>query len=238
MEATTNPPSAPPSVAIHFPPRPLIKDIKSDSTATLKWLKPNLATLYLAGRTAPYDPEPPKIARNSYLDLYSVTYDYCMATTATGRGIPGGELLYRALQDEIRTHCSEVRAHLLGPEDDSKGVDGARHVLREYLAQWHRLTQLADLIAKLLGFLDRHWIKRAVDEGRKGIYSIKDLHTVVWKNEILQVGVDSSEAVVGSEIARSMAMLQNHGKLDGDTDLVERFLESLRTIGVGPGDVR
>jgi hypothetical protein len=110
-------------------------------------------------------------------------------------------------------------------------------VIGNYLAQQERFTQLADLISHLLRSLDRDWIAREISENKKDIHLIKDLHSLGWKNEILQVGVDSAEAACGSKIATAMATLQEQSEeaVEDDNDLIGRFLESLKAMGVGPG---
>jgi hypothetical protein len=174
--------------------------------------------------------------------MYSTIHNYCMVTKAAPRSqqkdflTPGH--LYRGLRDAIATHCTEVRALLVAPESSTEvDVNGARHMISSYLAQQERLTQLANLISHLLRPLDKDWITREISEKKKNIHLIKDLHSVVWKNEILQVGVDSSEAACGSKIAAAMATLQKQGEdgAEGDNDLVGNFLESLKAMGVGPG---
>jgi hypothetical protein len=193
-------------------------------------------------KTTPAQDELPTLARGAYLDMYSTVHDYCMVTKAAPRSQQKGFLtpghLYYGLRDAIAAHCSEIRVLLVDPENSmGVDVDGARRMISSYLAQQGRFTQLADLISHLLRSLDKDWIVREISEKKKNIHLIKNLHTVVWKNEILQVGVDSSEAACGSKIATAMATLQKQGEdgAEGDNDLVGRFLESLKAMGVGPG---
>jgi hypothetical protein len=227
---------------LQFPQPPSKKDTKSDPAETLAWLKTNIATIYTAGKTTPAQDELPTLARGAYLDMYSTVHDYCMVTKAAPRSEQKGFLtpghLYYGLRDAIAAHCSEIRVLLVDPENSmGVDVDGARRMISSYLAQQGRFTQLADLISHLLRSLDKDWIMREISEKKKNIHLIKNLHTVVWKNEILQVGVDSSEAACGSKIATAMATLQKQGEdgAEGDNDLVGRFLESLKVMGVGPG---
>jgi hypothetical protein len=230
------------STVLQFPQPPSTNDTKSDPTATLAWLKINIATIYTAGRTTSTGEELPTLARGAYLDMYSTVHNYCMVTKAAPRSqqkdflTPGH--LYRGLRDAISAHCSEVRVHLVGSESSAgDDVDGSRLMISNYLAQQERFTKLADLISHLLRSLDKDWIMREISEKKKNIHLIKDLHTVVWKNEILQVGVDSAEAACGSKIASAMATVQKQGEdaVEGDGELVERFLGSLKAMGVGPG---
>ena len=233
MVLNTSAMSLPESVptALQFPQPPSGKDTMSDPAATLAWLETTIATIYLAARTPPTQDKPPSLARSAYANLYTAAHHFC-EVTKLARTSPRCDDLYQFLWDQIRTHCSEVRAHIYAPEN-STGVDDARHTVEDYLAQWHQFTSLAGLISRLLSNLDRAWIKRGIDEGKKDRYFIKDLHNVVWKNEILKVGVDSTEA---EQIASAVKRLreQPDDGFEGDKALVDSFVKSLEDIGVRP----
>lgn len=149
--------------------------------------------------------------------------------------LSGGDL-YNALQDAIKAHCSETQAYLLAPVS-GMNIDGARHVIAQYLTHWRKLTHLADLVTHLLQPLETDWVQRGISAKVADIYHIKDLHTVIWKQEILQVGVDSTEAITGSKIENAAKLLQHHGEVGSESDkaLAERFVASIKAIGVGLG---
>lgn len=235
---STSEPAVPAPAELSFPQRPSTQDTKNDSAATLAWLKTNVSAVYLAARTNPSPGEPPRLSRSAYLDFYTTAHDYCMVTK-TARSPPLRDDLYHGLRDAIQAHCSEVRKILFDPKNVA-GVDGARHTIGEYLAQWQRFTHVAFLVANLLRPLEKDWISRLIDEKRKDVYRIKELHTNVWKTEILQIGVDSTMAATGSELQKALVTLQEHGEdgVGSDNNLVERFLESLKAIGVGSGKGR
>jgi hypothetical protein len=159
---------------------------------------------------------------------------------AKQRSPPGGPLdggnLYHGLRDEIKSHCSEVRTLLLASKNSAE-ADDARRIIEDYMAHWQMLARLAALVKNLVQPLEKDWIVRNTSEKKKDVVLIMDLHTVVWKREILEVGVDSTEAATGSELERAMKTLQAQGE-DGsksNKDLAERFVESLKSIGVRPG---
>lgn len=241
--------SQPPPDALEFPQPPSFKDTQSDPAATLAWLKKNIATIYLTGRTtSPSGDKPPTLARGAYLGVYTTTHNYVEITKhaykrrADDLEPLNGEDLYRGLEEITRSHCSQVRTHIFTIKNDNEANGNASHaMIREYLAQWKMLTQhLAALIAHLLRHLDRVWIRRELDEKRKVIYSIEELHTVVWKEEILlQVGGDSTTTAATtarSELKQALeTLLQEQGQDEVETDgkkLAVRFLESLKTVGV------
>ena len=220
----------PNSASLEFPKPPSTEKKASNCATTLAWLKTNIATIYSAGRAASSQDHPPTLARSAYLDMYSTVHSFCM--DAKQRSPPGGPLdgenLYRGLRDEIKTHCSEVRTLLLASRNSAE-ADDARRIIEDYLAHWQMLARLAALAKNLMQPLERDWIVRSMSEKRRGIVLVVDLHTAVWKQEIIEVGVDSIEAATGSELERAMKTLQAQGE-DGsksDKDLAERFVELL-----------
>jgi hypothetical protein len=106
-------------------------------------------------------------------------------------------------------------------------------LIGEYLAHWNMMVHLATYVSNLLRYLERKWIKRCMDEGQRDIHMIKDLHTMIWKEEVLHVGVD--QEATRSEMDRAVALLQESGEggIESDGDLVERFLGSLNYVGFG-----
>ena len=45
-------------------------------------------------------------------------------------------------------------------------------LLRYYAKEWDRYTTGANYINRLFTYLNRHWVKREKDEGRKGVYTV------------------------------------------------------------------
>lgn len=224
--------------SLEFSKPPSTEKKASNCAATLAWLRTNIATIYSAGRAASSQDHPPTLARSAYLDMYSTVHSFCM--DAKQRSPPGGPLdgedLYRGLNDEIKTHCSEVQTLILASRDSAE-ADDARQIIGDYLAHWQMLARLAALVKNLMQPLERDWITRSISEKRKGIVLIMDLHMVVWKQEILEVGVDSTEAYTGSKLERAMKIIQAQGEdgSESDKDLAEIFVDSLKSFGVGLG---
>lgn len=141
--------------------------------------------------------------------------------------------LYISLKDAIRTHCVEIRTYLFAAGDITS-VDDARRLIGEYLTHWSMLAHLADFVAHLLRHLERRWIEGRIAVGDRNIYMIRELHTVIWKEEVLRVSVVLAEEATRSEMEQAVDLLQKQGEdgNQGDKDLVERFLESLKAVGL------
>jgi len=44
--------------------------------------------------------------------------------------------------------------------------------LKYYARQWERYTNGATYVNKLFNYLNKHWVKREKDEGRKEVYAV------------------------------------------------------------------
>jgi hypothetical protein len=182
------------------------------------------------------------------MDIHSATLDYCEdakvwrerhsglilnLNSPNGPEIWPTADLYVRLRDTIRTHCVDIRALLFAPEN-SVGVDGARRLIGEYVAHWNMMVHLATFVSNLLRYLERTWIKMCMDVGQRDIHMIGDLHTMIWKEEVLRVGVPGTEETIRTEMDRAMVLLQSQGEggVESDKELVKRFLESLRALGL------
>ena len=45
-------------------------------------------------------------------------------------------------------------------------------LLQYYAKEWDRYTTGANYVNRLFTYLNRHWVKREKDEGRKGVYGV------------------------------------------------------------------
>lgn len=153
----------------------------------------------------------------TYMGLYTAIHNFCTAqkTVGTGNFTPphnrggGKETLKRkrhsAVSDKFGT------AHLLGEDlynhlikylqQHLKGVHerSLSHVdealLTYYIKEWDRYTMAASYNNHLFRYLNRHWVKREMDEGKKNIYDIYTLHLVRWKDDMF---VATQESVMDS----------------------------------------
>lgn len=86
-----------------------------------------------------------------------------------------GEDLYKKLKEYLN-------AHLNGLYEESKAhTDEA--LLAFYIREWNRYTVAAKYIHHLFRYLNRHWVKREMDEGKKNTYDVYTLHLYQWRTE-------------------------------------------------------
>ena len=87
-----------------------------------------------------------------------------------------GEDLYNHLIKYLKAHLARVY------EESKKHSDEA--LLAYYIREWKRYTTAATYNNHLFRYLNRHWVKREMDEGKKNIYDIYTLHLVRWKEDM------------------------------------------------------
>lgn len=72
--------------------------------------------------------------------------------------------------------------HLEGVYRESEG-HAEEALLGFYIREWARYTTAAKYVNHLFRYLNRHWVKREIDEGKKHVYDVYTLHLVKWKDD-------------------------------------------------------
>ncbi|KAE9415044.1 hypothetical protein Angca_008267 [Angiostrongylus cantonensis] len=136
-----------------------------------------------------------------YMELYTSVYDFCTAISVNqSPGVVG-----RASRSNTRTsHRNFTAEDGAAPATDFVGVEmysklstfietyvkekleGARDLLGEdllhyYTTQWSEFRFSSKVVDGIFSYLNRHWIKRELDEGNGNIYMIYTLALVIWK---------------------------------------------------------
>ena len=134
-------------------------------------------------RILSYPPE--TLDLRTYMRLYTLIHNFCTTSKNTEtktrghRGTHlGGEELYLWLDGYIKRHLHELHTEMISQPDNT--------LTTFYLEQWRCYRAAAAYNAHLFRFLNRHWVKREVDEGKHAIHDIYPLHLIRWKEEILE----------------------------------------------------
>ena len=124
----------------------------------------------------------------TYMSLYTSIHNFCTAQKAVGMSNQSnlnsnhrgahllGEDLYHRLNDHLKEHLKAVHGEMVKHSDEA--------LLTYYIKEWKRYTQAGTYNNHLFKYLNRHWVKREMDEGKKDVYDIYTLHLVRWKEDM------------------------------------------------------
>ena len=124
----------------------------------------------------------------TYMGIYTAVHNFCTSQKAlsTQTGLIGsthhrgahllGEDLYKNLKDYLKVHLAEVYEKSRTHSDEA--------LLSYYIREWDRYTTAAKYTNHLFKYLNRHWVKREIDEGKKDVYDVYTLHLVEWREEL------------------------------------------------------
>ncbi|KAJ6585800.1 Cullin repeat-like-containing domain protein [Mycena capillaripes] len=110
----------------------------------------------------------------AYTSLVTVVYNYCTYIKMHGKRGGGrtganhkGADLYNKLAEYFTNHCKPIFENVESLQDEA--------LLRYYAAEWDRYSKSAKYLDRLFTFLNRYWVKRVRDEGRKTVYKVYTL---------------------------------------------------------------
>jgi cullin 1 len=75
-----------------------------------------------------------------------------------------GADLYKNINTYFVNHLTDVRKASQEFSDEA--------LLQYYAKEWNRFTTGANYVNRLFTYLNRHWVKREKDEGRRNVYGV------------------------------------------------------------------
>jgi len=125
--------------------------------------------------------------KQRWMKLYTDVYDYCTTSrphnTSRSKGnISGanfaGEELYLRLNDFLKKHMKNLLKVAETRMDDS--------LLNYYKKEWDRYTTAMKYVNHIFAYLNRHWIKREADDGKKEVFEVYVLSLVIWGGNLFR----------------------------------------------------
>lgn len=176
------------------------------------------------------------VTYSKYMNLYTAVYNYCTSSrlhgsfensalgSRTGANLMGSDL-YNNLTRYFTAHLEEQR------EKSEAIVD--QDLLTFYAGEWDRFTTGANYINRLFAYLNRHWVKREKDEGRKNVYQVYILALVQWRDKLFYPIQNKDQKLVVALL--KMIEKQRNGE-SIDTGLVKKVIDSFVSLGLDDND--
>ncbi|KAF9463083.1 Cullin [Collybia nuda] len=168
-----------------------------------------------------------------YTSLYSTVYNYCTSTkmhgnlegNRTGANLVGSDL-YKKLSGYFVTHFVRMVEESRTLED----VD----LLRYYATEWNRYTTGANYLNRLFIYLNRYWVKRERDEGKKTVYQVYTLALAQWK-DFFFLRIQQDNAKLANAVLRLITQQRNGEVID--QGLVKKTVDSFVSLGLDNVDL-
>lgn len=171
---------------------------------------------------------------NTYMGVYTAVHNFCTSQRAVSAspalqqaGVHRGahllgEDLYNNLIGYLTRHLSGLK------QESQKHADET--LLQFYIKEWDRYTTAAKFINHLFRYLNRHWVKREMDEGKKNIYDVYTLHLVRWKVDLF----DDVQKHVMDGVLKLVEKQRNGETIE--TAMVKSIVDSFVSLGLDEND--
>ncbi|KAK4470995.1 hypothetical protein MN116_006497 [Schistosoma mekongi] len=131
------------------------------------------------------------IKRKRYMELHTHVYNYCTSvdpkshTTPSRSAIetePGGKLvgfeLYKKLRNYLKAHVHSLKLKGNNLVDEE--------TLSYFEKAWTEFRFASRVLDGVCNYLNRHWVKRECEEGRKNVYVVYTLALITWREHLLK----------------------------------------------------
>ncbi|KAJ7681877.1 ubiquitin-protein ligase [Mycena polygramma] len=164
-----------------------------------------------------------------YTSLYTTVYNYCTSTkmhgklegNRTGANLVGSDL-YNKLTDYFANHFKPIVQQAESLQDEA--------LLRYYAAEWDRYTTGANYLNRLFTYLNRYWVKRERDEGKKAVYQVYTLALAQWRTHLFT----PLQPPLTAALLRLVAAQRDGAAID--QALVKKVVDSYVSLGLDPTD--
>ncbi|OJJ49911.1 hypothetical protein ASPZODRAFT_156939 [Penicilliopsis zonata CBS 506.65] len=173
------------------------------------------------------------IDMQTYMVLYTTVHNFCTSQKAVGNGQQHlhthrgahlqGEELYKLLGLYLSRHLHDVSR-----ESQKHTEEG---LLAFYIREWIRYTTAAKYVNHLFRYLNRHWVKREIDEGKKNVYDVYTLHLVKWKEDFF---ANVHEKVM--EAVLNLIEKQRNGETIEQSQ-IKSIVDSFVSLGLDENDI-
>jgi cullin 1 len=171
------------------------------------------------------------IDMKTYMELYTAVHNFCTSQKAMTQSLTAthqrgahllGEELYNHLIAYLTTHLSGLLTDKETMTEES--------LLSFYIREWKRYTTAAQYNNHVFRYLNRHWVKREMDEGKKSVYDIYTLHLVRWRDEMFK----KTQKTVMAAVLKLVERQRNGETIDHSQ--IKAIVESFVALGIDESD--
>ncbi|KAH8793122.1 Cullin [Flagelloscypha sp. PMI_526] len=175
----------------------------------------------------------PTDRRVFYTNMHTTVYNYCTSSNMP-RGLWQNRTGPNFVGFDLYNKLSEYFVAYFHPITEQVAVLQDEELLRFYGARWEYFTPRARYLNNIFGYLNRDWVQRERDEGRKQVYPVYTLALVQWKNEFLMHVQGPQKRLTNAVL--HLVERQRNGEFIGH-DLIKKVVYSFVSLGIDENDL-
>ncbi|CAD5234943.1 unnamed protein product [Bursaphelenchus xylophilus] len=133
-----------------------------------------------------------KVLVQRYMGLYTEVFNFCTRhsydenevsnRSQVSREQKGADFIGAELYEKLRVF---VTAHV---KEQLKVLDGlhGEDLLTKYTELWTRFQFSSTVVNGIFSYLNRHWIKREMDEGKNSVVEVYNLTVLMWQQHLFE----------------------------------------------------
>ncbi|ODQ65741.1 cullin [Nadsonia fulvescens var. elongata DSM 6958] len=184
------------------------------------------------------------ITSQMYMSIYTAIHNFCISRSNSGNtGMGGfnrggaapsrgaqlqGKELYQYLKAYLSKHLRQVLQQIV--DDNLHDID----LVQFYIKTWDRYTLGARYLNHIFDYLNRHWVKRERDEGRKGVFDVNTLCLTIWRDDLFKPLQEQRNLI---QAVLNLIQRERHGETIATVG-VKKIIQCFVSLGLDENDTK